>query len=191
MTGSAKPAAGSKRGPWIRKLRLLYLRQFPRRKHMHGGLLHRLLGERLFDKRLWKPERKTFAAGMAIGLFVGLLPTYWVQILLAVMIVYVFRVNITAAVLGTLITNPFTTLPIVGLQVKVGAWLIGATDPGVSERYHGIMKLVFSHGKQYLVGSLVTAVLAAILGYFAVLIFWQAGAKVKEVREKRKEAHPG
>ncbi len=180
----------SKRRPWLRKLRLFYLRQHPRRKHMHGGVLHRVLGESLFDPRLWKPERKTFAAGMAIGLFVGLLPTYWVQLLLAVFLVYLFRVNITAGVLGTLITNPLTTLPIVGLQVKVGVWLIGATDPGVTERHHGILKLLLNHGKQYLVGSLVTATLAAILGYFAVLIFWQAGVKVKQVREKRKEAHP-
>ncbi|MDB5048609.1 MAG: hypothetical protein JWO30_1680 [Fibrobacteres bacterium] len=186
MIEAAEKGGNPRKGSWLRKLRLLYLRQHPRRKTMHGGFLHRLLGERLFDKRLWKPDRKTFAAGMAIGLFVGLMPTYWVQIFLAVLLVYLFRVNISAAVLGTLVTNPFTTVPIVGLQIKVGTWLIGHTDPDRVERYHGIMKVVFSHGKQYLIGSLVTATFAAILGYFAVMIFWQAGTKVKAVREKRR-----
>jgi len=172
---------------------MLYLRQFPRRKAMHGGFLHRLLGEGLFDKRLWKPTRDTFAWGMALGLFVGLMPTYWVQILIAVVFAYLFKVNLTATVLGTLVTNPFTTLPIVGLQYKVGVWLIGPPEPHEAERYHGWLKLMLSHGKPYLVGSLVTAILGAILGYFAVLIFWKAGTKVKEVREKHKEAllhHP-
>ncbi|MDQ3001963.1 MAG: DUF2062 domain-containing protein [Fibrobacterota bacterium] len=158
---------------------------------MHGGFLHRLLGEGIFDKRLWKPERSTLAAGMAIGLFVGLLPTYWVQFIIAAFLAFLFKVNLTSAVLGTLITNPFTTLPIVGLQYKIGVWLIGPPVPHEFEKYHGfvkvVLKAVFSHGKPYLVGSVITAVIAAILGYIAVLIFWQAGTKVKEVREKHRE----
>lgn len=158
---------------------------------MHGGFLHRVLGEGLFDKRLWKPDRHRFAGGMAIGLFVGLLPTYWVQIIVAVFIAYLVRVNVTASVLGTLITNPFTTLPILGLQYKIGVWLIGAPATREAEEYPGwakdVLTAVFSHGKPYLVGSLVTAVIAAILGYIAVLVFWQAGTKVKEVREKHRE----
>jgi uncharacterized protein len=178
------------RRSWFRKLRLPYLRQFPRRKAMHGGFLHRLLGERLFDKRLWKPERSTFAGGMATGLFIGLLPTYWVQILCAVLLAYLLRVNITATVLGTLVTNPFTTLPIMGLQYKIGVWLIGPPLPHEVEHYHGWLKIIMSHGKPYLAGSVITAVIGAILGYLAVILFWKAGTKVKEVHEKHKVGHP-
>jgi uncharacterized protein len=176
-----------KRHP-LRKLRMLYLKQFPRRKSMHGGFLHRLLGEGLFDKRLWKPERNTVAFGTAIGLFVGLMPTYWVQVLFAVLLAFIFRVNLTAAVLGTFVTNLFTTVPIVGLQYQIGVWLIGPPQPQEAEKYHGFLKLILVHGKPYLAGSAVTAVLGAILGYFAVILFWKAGTKVKEVRVKHKEA---
>jgi uncharacterized protein (DUF2062 family) len=154
-------------------------------------MLHRLLGERLFDKHLWKPERKTFAAGLALGLFVGLLPTYWVQILLSVLLSYAFRVNVAAAVLGTLVTNPFTTIPILGLQVSVGTWLIGRTDPDELQRYNGVMKLVFGHGRQYLLGSLITGTLAAAIGYVSILIFWSAGAKVQKARKAIKDLDPG
>jgi uncharacterized protein (DUF2062 family) len=177
--------ASPKRSP-SRRLRILFLRQFPRRKAMHGGFLHRMLGERLFDKRLWKPERHTFAVGMAIGVFVGLMPTYWVQIICAVAAAYLFRVNITAAVLGTFVTNPLTTLPIVGLQYKIGVWMIGPPQPHEVEHYHGWLKVVLSHGRAYLAGSAVTAVLGALIGYFAVIIFWKAGATVKQVRQKHK-----
>ena len=190
MTKDApKPKRISPRRSPFRGLRMVYLRQFPRRKAMHGGFLHSLLGEGLFDKRIWKPTRDTFDWGMALGLFVGLMPTYWVQIIIAVVLAYLLKVNLTATVLGTLVTNPFTTPPIVLMQYKIGVWLIGPPAPHETERYHGWVKLLLSHGKPYLVGSLVTAILGAVLGYFAVLIFWKAGTKVKEVREKHKEAH--
>lgn len=149
---------------------------------MVGGFLHRLLGDGLFDHRLWKPERKTLAAGLALGLFVGLLPTYWVQILIAVALAFVLKVNITAGVVGTAITNPFTTLPIVGLQYKIGVWLVGPTDPKAVEQYHGILKVLFSHGKPYLVGSLITALVGALMGYLVVILFWKAGTQIKHVR---------
>jgi uncharacterized protein (DUF2062 family) len=188
MTGSS---GASKGNSVLRGLRLAYLRRFPRRRHLHGGFLHRLLGERLFDTRLWKPDRHTFAVGLALGLFVGLMPTYWVQILLSVLLSYVLRVNVGAAVVGTFVTNPFTTIPILGLQVSLGTWLIGRTDPGELEQYHGLLKLVFGHGRQYLLGSVITGALAAAIGYASVLIFWSAGEKVKEARKAKKAGEQG
>jgi uncharacterized protein len=170
-----------KRSPF-RPLKRFFLRQFPRRKAMVGGFLHRILGDGLFDHRLWKPERTTLAAGLAVGLFIGLLPTYWVQIIIAVVIAFFLKVNITASVVGTAITNPFTTLPIVGLQYKIGLWLVGPTNPKASEHYHGLMKVLLSHGKPYLIGSFVTAVIGAVIGYLLVILFWKAGTKIKTVR---------
>ncbi len=149
---------------------------------MIGGLLHRILGDGLFDHRLWKPERSTLAAGLAIGLFIGLLPTYWVQLVFAILLAFALKVNVTASVLGTAITNPFTTLPIVGLQYKIGLWLVGPSDPKNIEQYQGWIKILISHGKPYLVGSSITALLGAVIGYVAVILFWKVGTKIKAVR---------
>ena len=170
----------------LRHFRRLFLRQFPRRKTMTGGFLHRLLGEGLFDHRLWKPERQTLASGMAIGIFVGLMPTYWVQIVIAVILAYILKVNITASVLGTAITNPFTTIPIVSLQYKFGFWLIGPGGPHNLDKYPEWIKLALKHGMPYLVGCSITAIVGAILGYLAVILFWNAGTKVNEARHHHK-----
>lgn len=179
---------------WLRQLRVFLAKRVSRRRHLHGGLLHRLLGERLFDKRLWKPEKHPFAWGMALGMFIGLMPTYWVQALMAVFFAYLFRVNITAAVLGTLVTNPLTTLFIVGLQVKVGIWLIGPPEPHEVEHYRGILKTILNHGRQYLIGSFVTSIAGAVIGYAAVIAFWQAGTRVRRRRKRiaspRPPSHP-
>lgn len=179
MTLNGKKSANQiKRSPF-RPFKRFFLKQFPRRKAMIGGFLHRVLGDGLFDKRLWKAERRTLALGMGIGIFVGLLPTYWVQVVIAVLLAFVFKVNITASVLGTAITNPFTTIPIVSLQYKIGVWLVGPTDPKQIENYHGWMRLLLSHGKPYMVGSSVTAIIGAIVGYLLVTVFWKAGTKLK------------
>ncbi len=153
---------------------------------MVGGLLHRLLGERLFDHRLWKPERQTLAAGLAIGIFVGLMPTYWVQIIIAVSLAYILKVNITAAVLGTAITNPFTTIPIVSLQYKLGLWIIGPDGPQNLNQYPDWIEIGLKHGTPYLIGCSITAIVGAFLGYLAILLFWNAGTKVKEARHSQK-----
>ena len=169
---------------WLRQVRVFLAKRVSRRRHLHGGLLHRLLGERLFDKRLWKPEKQPFAWGMALGVFIGMMPTYWVQALIAVFFAYLFRVNITAAVLGTLVTNPLTTIFIVGFQVKVGIWMIGPPEPHEIEHYRGILKTILSHGKQYLIGSFVTSLAGAVVGYAAVIAFWQAGTRVRRKRKR-------
>ena len=49
-----------------------WLRHFPRRKHLKGGWLHRVLGEKLFAAELWKPSRQTVAGSVAAATAYGL-----------------------------------------------------------------------------------------------------------------------
>jgi uncharacterized protein (DUF2062 family) len=163
-------------------MRRYLLRQYPRKRKLKGGLLHRMLGDRLFEHRLWKPERMPFAGGIALGLAIGLMPTYYVQILLAFLLAYALRMNITAAVLGTLVTNPITTPGILLLQYRLGIRLIGAPDKTELSHYPGAVQAILDHGKPYLVGSLVTALAAGALGYGLTLLLWDYVGKVR---------HPG
>lgn len=167
-----------RRRPWGRRLRLYYMRQIPRRKHLHGSRLHRLFGDRLLDPGLWVPTRETFAGGLALGLIIGLLPTYYLQVVLALLFSYFFRVNASAAILGTLVTNPVTTPPILILQYKLGVLLAGSPSPGELDRYSGIMKIVFGHAKPYLIGSMASSLAAGLAGYILVLLGWDGARKL-------------
>lgn len=174
---------------WLRLTRY-HLARFARRRHLKGGVLHKLFGERLFEKRLWKADKIPFALGMALGVAIGLLPTYWVQAIIAVFFAYLLRFNIPATVIGTLVTNPLTTPFIVGFQVKLGIWILGSPDPHNVEHARGLFKTILSHGPQYLVGSAVTAVVGAILGYVAVLMFWNLGIRIRTSRKRPRKARP-
>jgi uncharacterized protein (DUF2062 family) len=154
------------------------MRQVPRRKHLAGGRLHRLFGDRLFDARLWRPTRETFAGGFALGLIVGLLPTFYLQVVLSLVFSYIFRLNVSAAILGTLITNPVTTPPILVLQYQLGVLLVGSPTPEELERYAGILKIVLGHARPYLVGSVVSSLAAGLAGYVLILLTWDGTLKI-------------
>jgi uncharacterized protein (DUF2062 family) len=87
--------------------------------------------------------------------------------------------NITAAVLGTLVTNPLTTPAILLAQYRLGIHLIGAPDTTELSHYPGAVQAILDHGKPYLVGSLVSALAAGLLGYGVTLLVWDYVGKVR------------
>jgi hypothetical protein len=99
------------------------LRRIPRQRHLRGTWLHRLLGDRLFDPRLWKPEPRTVAAGLAIGTFVALTPAFGAHLVLAGVAAMVFRANIPAAIVACFVSNPVTLPVILALQLQLGRLL--------------------------------------------------------------------
>lgn len=194
------PPAGTKpkkRWPWyrpvIRNWRRYYLRQFPRKKKLHGTLIHRLLGNRLFDPGLWLPTRDTVAWGMAIGMFIGMMPFLGLQILFSILLCFAFRVNVTAAVLATFISNPFTAAPILYAQREVGLLVIGAPSAEELEAFTGFAKTWVSVGKPIMFGAVITGAAAAVLSYVLTVALWsffsKAAGKAIAKRHARKLAH--
>lgn len=198
---SAGPAAKPrKQWPWyrpvLRNWRRYYLRQFPRKKKLHGGLLHRILGNRLFDPGLWLPTRDTVAWGVAIGVFIGLMPFLGLQIVLSMLLCFAFRVNITAAVVATFISNPLTAVQILYVQRLVGMKLAGPVDPSELQLYSGILRAWVEYGKPIMFGAVVTGAGAALVAYLLTLLLWsmfsKAAVKAIAARQAKKASlHPG
>jgi uncharacterized protein len=88
--------------------------------------------------RLSDPPEK-IALGASIGVFMGILPTFGVGIVLALILAAVVRANKAAAVLGSLVMNPLTTPFFWSLSVLVGSVLMG-------EDYHKILEKVHNEG---------------------------------------------
>lgn len=76
----------------------------------------------IFDRELWHPCRDTVATGLAIGLFVSMLPIIGQMILAAIGAVR-FRANVPIAIAACWITNPLTQLPIWIFQESFGDFL--------------------------------------------------------------------
>jgi uncharacterized protein (DUF2062 family) len=179
----AHPKKPSTERPWWRMPFRYLLRVRPRPRHLHGSLLHRLLGSRLFEPALWVPSRDTLAKGVTIGTFIGLLPLVGLQILVSAILCYFLRANIAGAALATLISNPFTAAPLLWMQVRLGHWLAPAFAAVDSTHYDGTARYLAMYGKPLLVGSLASAALGAVIAYPLMHGLWVAAERM--VRRRR------
>jgi len=154
-----------------------WFRYFPRRKHLKGGWLHRVLGEGLFHHELWVPTRHGTAVGLAVGTFIALTPTPGVQFLFAAVAAYMLRVNLPIALAACLITNPLSAPFIYAFEYKVGVWMVGVPPREEVEYYGRFLTAVFRHGKPLWIGSLVVSTVAGLVGYLLVVLLWRAPEK--------------
>lgn len=163
--------------------RLRRLLPDPDALRQHRGL--RWLGPLLNQPRLWRASRRGVAAGLAVGVFFGLLVPI-AQIPLAAVAAVLLRANLPAAVGSTLVTNPFTFAPLYYAAYHLGEWLLGrrvdvaAGDLELEQAagqtstgFAAWMELVSSIGLPLAVGLTVLASALSLLLYFAVHWAWR------------------
>jgi len=150
------------------------------REHKHLRWFQPLLKH----PNLWHLNRHSVAGGVALGLFAGLIPGP-VQMLSAVILAIVFRVNLPVAAVTTLYTNPFTWGPLIVLAYAIGALFTGEPithvkppefDFGGSDWLDYLPMLwawLMGLGETYVIGSLVLGFALAFLGYGLVQLAWR------------------
>lgn len=178
-----KPVTERPERPWWRAPFKYLLRVRPRPRQLHGSLLHRLLGSRLFEAALWVPTRDAFARGVAIGTFIGMLPLIGMQIIVSAVLCYFMRANIAAAAIATLISNPFTAPGLIWMQLKLGHWLAPAFAGMDNTHYEGTAKFLVTYGKPLLVGSLASAAISALIAYPLMHGLWVQGERIVKRRK--------
>ncbi len=99
----------------------------PTRESIQANRWLRWMGPALAHPRLWHMSRKGIAAGLALGLFFGLLVPI-AQIPLAATAAVVLRANLPVAIGSTLVTNPVTFGPVYYGAYKLGDWLLHRGD---------------------------------------------------------------
>jgi uncharacterized protein (DUF2062 family) len=124
---------------------------------------------------------------MAFGTFVGFLPLPGLQMFFAVLICYVLRANIAAAVIGTLLTNPLTTPAIVWAQYRLGRWMLPAVRY-VDTGEYVLAGRSFAALKPFLLGSFVSSVVLGLLAYPLTLGAWKLTAAAVARRKRRRAA---
>lgn len=139
----------------------------------------------LADPKLWHWSRRSVAAGVAIGLFIGLLIPV-AQILIAACVAVFLRANVPVAAAGTLITNPLTVPPIYYAAYQLGAWVTGTSMPaGVSfADPASLLDNLGTIGLQLFTGLGMAALVTAAGSYVLVsqAWAWRVAAKRREAR---------
>jgi len=65
------------------------------------------------------------AKGVALGIFIGMTPTFGLQMAIALFFAYLLRENRLAAILGVWVTNPVTAPFIYAIEYEMGRILLG------------------------------------------------------------------
>lgn len=171
-------------------------RWLPSEESLRANRSLRWLGPLLRRPWLWQLSRRRVAAGAAIGVFFGfLIPV--LQIAFAAVLSILLRANLPVAAVATLVSNPFTYVPIFALAYRTGAALIGdPVDPAhaqaVAEKLEAgadngrpWTERVLSIGKPLFLGLAVFAVIGAIVTWFAVNFVWTLAVTLRRRRGYR------
>jgi uncharacterized protein len=165
-----------------------------------GNRYLKFLSPWLGHPRLWHMHRRSVALGVAIGMVTSLIPGP-VQILLAVLIAIPLRANVIAAAAATLLTNPFTFIPLYVLAYNIGKLATGNqagqfVPPGIDITWANLASLfpdlwrwAVSLGDTLLIGLAIQASGFAVIGYFATLLTWRI--VVGRLWRSRRTRRPG
>lgn len=119
------------------------------------------------------PER--IARGAAIGVFMGIFPTFGAGTILSLGAAFILRANKAAAVIGSLIMNPFTSPFFWTLSVIVGSLLLREDYRAVLTNFKGghfhILKGAGAVSMVFLVGNLVVSTAFTLASYYLVKFF--------------------
>jgi uncharacterized protein (DUF2062 family) len=123
------------------------------------------------------------ALGFALGVFLGVFPTFGIGIPLSILLASVFRWNRVSAVLGSLVMNPLTTPFFWTLSGTLGAAIFRVNVKNVmtSVQNGERLKSLTKGAGIYLTGNTIIALVTAVLSYFLAL------RAVTLYRKKRRE----
>lgn len=112
------------------------------------------------------PDR--IARGVAIGVFMGIFPTFGLGIIVAIIFAYILKANRASAVLGSFIMNPFTIPIFWTLSSAVGAVIFWEDRELVmaSIKNHQFLNGIGWAYVVFLVGNIIVSSTSAALAYF-------------------------
>lgn len=170
----------------------------------------RWLGPLLRRPWLWQLTRRRVAAGAAIGVFFGfVIPV--MQIAGAAVASVALRANLPVAAVATLVSNPFTYVPIWIAAYQTGTVLLG--DPVDAEQARASAQAlatplaggtdgtvpaptrwaerVLDIGKPLFVGLFVFGVVGAAVTWVGVHLLWRLGLALRRRRRRNARLNAG
>jgi uncharacterized protein len=149
----------------------------PKRENVNLGWLNK----HLTDPELWKWNKRTIAKAFAIGLFCAFLPMP-AHTLLGAILAVMFSANILLSILIVWVNNPITMVPIYYFTYKLGASIIGIEmDLNFEFSFSYLMENFGNATLAMWIGGIITSIISAIMGYFAIIAIYKYRA-IKRVK---------
>lgn len=148
------------------------------------------LGKHLNDPCLWNWNRRSISKAFAAGLFCAFLPVPF-QMVVAAILAVAFSANILLSMALVWISNPITMGPIFYFTYKLGCIILDTRiDPYFSFSWHYLKNAFVTGMPALLLGSLIAASIAGIVGYSAIqwLYRHRVGKRIKRWKRQRFDA---
>ena len=144
----------------------------------------------LHNPAYWGIRRKAVVPGFSLGLFVAFTPIP-AHTLLGVLLALALKVNIPATIIGTLLMNPLTMVPMLSSSPSWRDSTRGIPpqpfEPELSMEWltHGFINV----WQPLLLGCILCGAIASVIGYIGLDLLWRASlADYVEKRRRRKSA---
>ncbi len=109
------------------------------------------------------------ALAFSLGVFIAFSPTYGLHCVSAVFVAWMFRLNFPALLVGSLMNNPWTVVPILAATMWTGMYLVGMSNvPDFAWEHfslYGFYEWVMPLLLPFTLGALTLGVLGALLAY--------------------------
>jgi uncharacterized protein (DUF2062 family) len=121
----------------------------------------------------WSLNRRSVTRAFALGLFIAFVPLP-IHVFLAALAALVLRLNVPAAVAGTLLTNPLTIVPLYMTAHWVGARVLDVPHQQVAfeMNWDWVTTTLVTIWKPFLLGCLAMGTLSALAGYLVLGGLW-------------------
>jgi uncharacterized protein (DUF2062 family) len=122
-------------------------------------------------------DPRFIAMGMAVGIFVSMLPIIPLQTVVAVALAFLFRGSKTAAALGTWLSNPLTIPLVYYANYKLGCVLLGyqnTVNHIAFNSFSQLMALGIEVTQAMILGGAVLGAVLGVAAYFITLRIYRA-----------------
>jgi uncharacterized protein len=133
----------------------------------------------------WALNRRNVTRAFALGLFIAFVPLP-VHFLLAALLALFLRLNVPAAIAGTLLTNPLTVVPLYLSAYWMGTQLLDVPkyDVAFEMSWQWLSTGFLPIWKPFLLGCLVMGTLCALTGYLLLGSLWHVTLVMKYHKRK-------
>ncbi|HKL26252.1 MAG TPA: DUF2062 domain-containing protein [Desulfuromonadales bacterium] len=116
-------------------------------------------------------EPDEIAKGVALGIFIGMTPTFGLQMIIAIFLAFLLKENRLAALVGVWVTNPVTAPVIYAIEYEIGRIILSKPRAGLPEEltFGAFAGLGYDVLVPLWLGSMVAGVLCGSLAYFLTL----------------------
>jgi len=139
----------------------------------------------------WSLNRRNVTRAFALGLFIAFIPLP-IHAVGAAALALLLRLNVPAAVFGTLVVNPLTAVPLYVLAYRVGRMILSVPPRPFHFEFslHWIGTGLLPIWKPFLLGCLVVGSVTAIVGYIVLGSIWHISLVLRYRRRKQKRVPP-